>query len=295
MAKSRTQLTSSSIGLVPLNWKYSPDAMETYLTGIADYGFEGIQISGDQARSLDFLQLMESKSIQKAEQYLAIRCNLDGPTAASEPESIETIELAQAAGVEMLVFAVDGSEDRDVMAGRADQAEQLTSSGMQRLADDIDRYATLAKSYGMKCSFHPHAATYIESPTETRTLMNLLDPEKVGVCLDAGHWIVGGGDPVAAVAEYKSRITHIHVKDVSDDVLTKMLTGEFKTMHDAVFQGKLFVPAGQGLLNLEEFFKALNAIDYRGWLMSEQDSAYEPSEAASGISMAAIQAALAIG
>lgn len=293
MPKNRTQLTSSPIGLVPLNWKYSPDVMEKYLTGIADYGFEGIQISGDQAKSEKFLQLMESKNIQKAEQYLAIRCSLDGPTDSSEIESIETIELAKSAGVEMLVFAVDGSDDRDVMAGRADQAEQLTTAGMQKLADHIDRYATIAKSYGMKCSFHPHAATYIESPTETRTLMNLLDPEKVGVCLDAGHWIVGGGDPVAAVAEYKSRITHIHVKDVSEDVMNKMLVGEFRTMHDAVFQGKLFVPAGQGLLNLEEFFKALSAIDYRGWLMSEQDSAYEPSEEASGISMLAIQGALA--
>jgi hypothetical protein len=37
----------------------------------------------------------------------------------------------------------------------------------------------------------------------------------------------------------------------------------------------------------------LNAISYGGWLMSEQDSAWEPAEAASGISIVNMQAALA--
>lgn len=289
---TKTKLKLAPIGLVPLNWKYSPEYMDKYLSGIAGYGFEGIQISGDQAESVEFLELMVEKNIQKAEQYVAIRCNLDGPLLEAEQETAITLEQAKRAGVEMLVFAVDGSDDRDRLAGRPELAEKLTPSGMGKLATHIEKYALIAKSHGIKSSFHPHAATYIESPEETRILMGLLDSNSVGVCLDVGHWIVGGGDPIAAVAEYQNRITHVHVKDVSDEVLKKMITQEFKTMHDAVFSGKLFVPAGEGILNLPEFFSALNSIDYRGWLMSEQDSAYEPAESASGISMTNIQAAL---
>jgi sugar phosphate isomerase/epimerase len=54
----------------------------------------------------------------------------------------------------------------------------------------------------------------------------------------------------------------------------------------------LFVPAGTGLLNLRTLFLALEKVGFTGWLMSEQDSAWEPSEAASGISIANMKAAL---
>ncbi len=63
-------------------------------------------------------------------------------------------------------------------------------------------------------------------------------------------------------------------------------------MNIAVEDFKLFVPAGTGLLKMSELFHALNTISYAGWLMSEQDSAWEPAEAASGVSMANIKLAL---
>ena len=78
--------------------------------------------------------------------------------------------------------------------------------------------------------------------------------EKIGLCLDVGHWIVGGGDPVLAVAEYGHRISHVHVKDVSGDVLAKMISKEVETMGFAVDELKLFVPAGTGLLKVKELF-----------------------------------------
>ena len=63
-------------------------------------------------------------------------------------------------------------------------------------------------------------------------------------------------------------------------------------MHDSVMDEKLFVPAGTGVLDLHGVMDALRAINFTGWLMSEQDSAWAPSEAASGISFVNILAAL---
>jgi inosose dehydratase len=122
--------------------------------------------------------------------------------------------------------------------------------------------------------------------------MDLLDPSIVGLCLDVGHWIVGGADPIEAVDDYRNRITHVHVKDVSHEVLQKMLSGQIETMSLAVDEFKLFVPAGTGVLDLRSLFLALEKVGFTGWLMSEQDSAWEPSEAASGISIANMKAAL---
>ena len=288
----RKLLDSSPIGLVPLNWSYTPSKMSEYLSGIANYGFAGIQISVDQAESKDFLAEMDRSSIRPAEQYVAIRCDLEGPIIQSEEESRISVEAAKKAGVEMLVFAVDGSDDREQQAGRAESAEKLTSKGFQKLAEHIERFANLATSFGMKSSFHQHAATYIETPAETRNLMSLMDAQLVGVCLDVGHWLVGGGDPTEAVVEYAERITHVHVKDVNGQILQDLINGKYKTMHDAVYLDKLFVPAGEGVLNLSELFKSLERVNFSGWLMSEQDSAYEPSEQASLVSIKNIRSAL---
>ena len=285
-------LAHSKIGIVPLNWRYEPTKMQEFLSGIADYGFEGIQISGDQSESFAFLAEMKVRDIAPAEQYVAIRCGQDGPLLSSEAESRQTIEQAIVANVEMLVFAVDGTDDRDRCAGRAERGPQLSQGGFAQLASHVERFAALAAEHGVRSSFHPHAATYIETERETRLLMDLMDPLVVGLCLDVGHWIVGGADPVKAVNDYRNRITHVHVKDVSREVLQKMLSGNFETMSLAVEEFKLFVPAGTGILDLRKLFLALEEVAFTGWLMSEQDSAWEPSEAASGISIANMKAAL---
>jgi inosose dehydratase len=285
-------LSNSQIGIVPLNWKYDSTQKTKFLDGIASYGFTGIQISGEQALSAEFLELMKERGITSAEQYFAIRCDENGPLEGSEAESTKTIAQAAAAGVQILVIAVDGTADRDRCAGRADSGPQLSDVGFKRLAAQVESTARLAAAVGINSSFHPHAATYIETEAETERLFDLLDKNLVGMCLDVGHWIVGGGDPIAAVKIYGGRITHVHVKDVSPEVLTKLLSGELETMNIAVEDFKLFVPAGTGLLKMSELFHALNAISYSGWLMSEQDSAWEPAEAASGVSMANIKLAL---
>lgn len=285
-------LSDSQIGLVPLNWKYDTTRKAKFLDRIASYGFTGIQISGEQALSIEFLGLMKEHGIVSAEQYFAIRCDENGPLAGSDSESKQTISQAAAAGVQMLVIAVDGSAERDRCAGRADSGPQLNESGFKRLALQVESTARAAAADGIRSSFHPHAATYIESEAETQKLFDLLDEDLVGMCLDVGHWIVGGGDPIAAVKNYGRRITHLHVKDVNPEVLAKLLSGELETMNLAVEDFKLFVPAGTGLLRMSELFHELHALSYVGWLMSEQDRAWPPEEAASGISIANMRAAL---
>ena len=282
----------SPIGLVPLNWKYSPEKISQYLGGIAEYGFEGIQISLEQGRNPEFMAELKRLNIKVAEHYIAIRCTPEGPVAGFDHEYLDQIAFSKEFGVEMLVFAVDGSLDREKVAGRVSSKDSLTTAGLQALADYINELAAKAVAAGIACSFHPHAATYIETPEESAALMALLKPELMSVCLDVGHWLVGGGDPVAAVSTFGHRIAHVHVKDVSGDVLRTMIAGGYATMEEAVVTDKLFVPAGTGLLNLETLFNALNSIGYSGWLMSEQDSAFEPSEQASEISMKYIKEAL---
>jgi inosose dehydratase len=263
-----------------------------FLKRIAAYGFEGIQISVEQANSDSFLSQMKENKLATAEQYLDIACDENGPLATADAHSQEIVDAAIRAGVEMLVFAVDGTLERDIYAGRTHLGLHLNKNGYERLADHIAKYALQAKAAGVRSSFHPHAATYIETPEETRKLMALLDHDLVGMCLDVGHWIVGGGDPVQGVIEYGKRITHVHIKDVDPEVLKKLIAGEYEGMNVAVEDHYLFVPAGEGALDLPGLFKELAKIDFSDWMMSEQDKAREPAEEKSGVSMRNIKAAL---
>jgi inosose dehydratase len=94
------------------------------------------------------------------------------------------------------------------------------------------------------------------------------------------------------VIEYGDRVTHVHIKDVDPEILKKLIAGQYQGMHDAVENHYLFVPAGDGAINLSDFFNELEKIGFQDWMMSEQDKARDPAEEKSGISMHNIEAAL---
>ncbi len=286
------KLDKAKVGIVALNWKFEMASSADFLRRIAAYEFKGIQISVEQANSDQFLAQMKENGLATAEQYLDIACDENGPLPSADAHSQEIVDAAIRAKVEMLVFAVDGTLERDIYAGRTHLGPHLNENGYQRLADHITKYALKAKAAGVRSSFHPHSATYIETPEETRKLMALLDYDLVGMCLDVGHWIVGGGDPVQGVIEYGKRVTHVHIKDVDSEVLKKLIAGEYERMHVAVEDHYLFVPAGEGVLDLQGLFNELEKYGFSDWMMSEQDKAREPAEEKSGVSMRNIKAAL---
>ena len=271
------RLQGSKIGLVPLNWRFTDERKSEVIAKFAEYGFLGIQVSEKQANSSEYRNLFTKYSIAAAELYIAIKCDTKSIAENSDEETKRKIDAAKNANAEMIVFAVDGDAIRDQIASNAHQGPSLTPEGLSELAEHVNKWSKYSNSLGMHASFHPHAATYIETSEETAALFSKLD-ENVGLCLDVGHWLVGGGDPVAAVKEYNSRITHVHIKDVDPQVLAKLKAGKYEGMDIAVNQDKLFAPAGTGALDLDGLLDSLNQVGFSGWLMSEQDSAWEPSE-----------------
>jgi inosose dehydratase len=95
-----------------------------------------------------------------------------------------------------------------------------------------------------------------------------------------GHFLVGGGDPASAVAQYGPLIHHVHLKDVDGAVLARLRGGEIASFADAI-RARLFTELGNGLLDLRGVLAQLGEIGYDGWLMVEQDSSWlAPAEAA---------------
>ena len=181
------------------------------------------------------------------------------------------IELLAAAGAGVLVLAEAGDAKRSAVAGRvpADGTLGFDEGAWTRFSAGAETIARRAADHGLVTAFHPHAATYVETPAEIDTLLAHTDPSLVGLCLDTGHAVYGGGDPVAIARRHASRIRHVHLKDVRTRVLARAASGELD-FAEAVAAG-VFAPLGAGDVDLRGTLGALRDAGYDGWLVVEQD------------------------
>lgn len=264
-------LHACPVGLVPMGWPDPTDDLDGFLRQVEKLGYAGIQFGDPGPEPAAIRERFQAHGVELAERYFPIRCTVDGPAPDALEEGIAHLGHVRDLGGRMLVAAIDGSPDRDGFAGRAVDAPGLTSGGWRDLLALLDVLATRAVDAGVDVTFHPHAGTYVETPDETDRLLEYTDPERVGLCLDTGHWIVGGGDPIAAIGAYGPRLRHLHLKNVDGDILAGLRDGVVGGLTAAVEQ-VVFGPLDRGVLPLTAFVDHLGASGYRGWLMVEQDS-----------------------
>lgn len=286
MPRSDGLLASNPIGLVPIHWSTPLPRPDHLLAEIRRLGFDGVQL-GDQLEGEGPIgpDLLARHQLRVAEVYAALPCSRSGPGEEALDIGRSRLERLKEMGGDMLVASLAGSHDRDEVAGRADSqsAPALTQSGWGRLSELLEQLAAATTESGHRLSFHPHAGTYVETPAEIDRLLAEVEESQVGLCLDTGHSMVGGGDPVAMIDAYRDRLTHVHLKDVSAATLGVLRSGEISGLEEAV-EARIFCPLGSGTLDLAGVLIGLDRIGYEGWLMVEQDSSWEPPAEASAIS-----------
>ena len=272
------------IGAVPIVWNNVDIAelrvgtrADAILDDIARLGYDGCQLGLGFPEGEALRSTLASRELRLAEVYVSISATVDGPTESALDEVRERLRLLVAGGGEVFCVALDGSPDRDVAAGHAtdEDTSQMTDAGWDRLVALLRTVAAETRGAGARIAFHPHAGTYVETPAEVDRLAAAIDADTLPFCLDVGHYLVGGGDPVAALRQLGARVTHVHLKDVDPGVLDRLRRRDVGSFGDAVRQ-RLFTELGSGLLDLDGVLAALAERDYRGWLMVEQDSGWPP-------------------
>ncbi len=282
-------LADCPIGTVPILWNNvdladlrAVTSADAVLDEIARVGYEGTQ-SGNGFPEGDALRTaLRDRDLRLAEVYASIPCTVDGPTAEALDLTRRRLSLLHDGGGEVLVVALDVSPGRIETAGRAGGADvpRLTDRGWERLAELVSTLAGEANALGHPVAWHQHAGTFVETPAELDRLLGLINAGLLGICLDVGHYVVGGGDPVEAIRRYGARIVHVHLKDIDPTVLDALRGAELGGFLDGI-RGRLFTELGAGILDLRAVLSALVRIGYRGWLVVEQDSCWgPPSEAA---------------
>jgi inosose dehydratase len=169
-----------------------------------------------------------------------------------------------------------GSPARAQYPGRAvdDHALGWDDAGWERFAGTLARIVERCRERGYEPTFHPHTATYVEAPWEIARLLDLSD---VGVCLDTGHLLIGGGDPVAAVTSWGKRINHVHLKDARSDVVQGIVRDAAPVQE--IWRRRAFCRLGDGDVALDQVLEELRENSYDGWLVVEQDIIPDPADA----------------
>lgn len=182
--------------------------------------------------------------------------------------------LLSALGAKLLVLSDCQTPRRRSLAGHVPvngseslAAEQWKSVGA--IVADIER---VAAEFGLSLVFHPHVATFVETPFEVERFFDSVAATGMGLCLDTGHCVYGGGDPTGEARKYRSLLRYVHIKDINPGVLGEARRKNFD-FEQAVGAG-VFSGIGQGCIDFDGFFRYLFASDYSGWMIVEQDVIY---------------------
>ena len=142
---------------------------------------------------------------------------------------------------------------------------------------NLRRLETIVSEAGLQTALHPHWGMAIEKGSH---IERLLESSDVGLCLDTGHVYLAGTDPVDIARAARGRVLHVHLKDV-DPVRAEGVRRGDVPFRESVIDG-LFVPLGEGGVDIAGVIATLERDGYRGWYVLEQDVSLtaEPSPGA---------------
>jgi len=178
------------------------------------------------------------------------------------PAVKKELESYKAAGAKVLVLAANSGID-----GYDAKLPVLTDDDWQILFNNLNRLQQIAAEVGVKAVLHPHVGTMIETQDH---VMRVVAGSTIPFCLDTGHMIIGGTDPVAFAQDHAGRVAHSHLKDVDLSWAKKVQNNEL-SYYDAVVQG-MYRPLGQGDVDIRAIVRSLIKSGYTGWFVLEQDN-----------------------
>jgi sugar phosphate isomerase/epimerase len=207
--------------------------------GIASYTFRKF----DQAHLIEFMKELKTPYLNLKDVHL--------PMTPADQVAAHAAEY-RAAGMTLtaagtIYFAKD--DDNDIRS----KFEYVKAAGIPIIVGSptrevLPRVEKFVKEYDIKLAIHNHGTEDKQwpSPLDVLAAVKSMD-SRIGCCIDVGHTMRTGTDPVAAIKKVGPRLFDIHIKDLAD--------GKVKESQVAV---------GDGVMPVPGIFKALIDIGYKG-------------------------------
>jgi inosose dehydratase len=267
------------VGNAPVSWGvYEADRpnppFAQVLDAIARAGYEGTELGpygylptepGSLGREL------AARGLGLGSSFVPIPLEDESGREAALAHALQVARLLASQGVQELIVADDEDAHRARIAGRVTNGNAGWSDAQWRAAaGTLDALARrLHDELGMSVVVHHHAGTFVETPAEVDRLLAETDPARVGLLLDTGHYVYGGGDPLELLETHGPRVRYVHLKDVRGSELQRVRSSDV-TMDEAWRRG-VFCPLGEGVVDFPRVVEALRARGYEDWLIVEQD------------------------
>jgi inosose dehydratase len=169
-----------------------------------------------------------------------------------------------AAGADTLILAAaTGSESYEEIV-------ELDDCAWKELFENLSSAEEIASRYGITVVVHSHYGTVIESDDQ---LWRFLEGCDTGLCLDTGHLVIGGSDPVEVAEQAADRVKHVHLKDVDRGVAGRL--GEREIGFEEAARSGAFRPLGEGDVDIGRLVELLEGTGYSRWYVLEQDIVVE--------------------
>jgi inosose dehydratase len=180
-------------------------------------------------------------------------------------------KLISEAGARLLVLADMTTPERNATSGRRSDANQISWSEdeWQAAAAAIREILKTCRALGLRVAFHHHVGSHVETPEEIDRLFSLFPPDELGLCLDTGHYVYGGGDTIEFLEKQVARVWCVHLKDMYDKKAAEARQQKMN-FHQAVRHG-VFAPLGKGSIDFPRVISLLQRGNFDGWAVVEAD------------------------
>jgi inosose dehydratase len=137
------------------------------------------------------------------------------------------------------------------------------SSRWARIERTVGELTEQCGQRGYQAVLHNEVGTQLASQDE---VVRVLESTAAALCLDTGHLVAAGGDPVAILDRWRDRVTHVHLKDARPAPDGQPFTDAMQ-----LWEGDVFCPLGAGQGRVDAILDSLRSGGYAGWIVVEQD------------------------
>ncbi|HEY4889862.1 MAG TPA: sugar phosphate isomerase/epimerase [Candidatus Dormibacteraeota bacterium] len=152
-------------------------------------------------------------------------------------------------------------------AGGAEHGIVLSNAEWAHLLHSIGSVQHVCARHKLRLAVQPRFGSTIQGPED---IERLLVGSEAGICLDLGHLILAGADPIEVLELAAGRIQHVQLNDI-DARVADQVREHGEDYAEAISLG-LFKPLGEGSGRVDRVVEALRSSKYRGWYTLRQET-----------------------
>ena len=262
------------------------------LDELRDTGYVGTEL-GDwgymPTDPTDLREELEWRNLVMVGAFVPVALKYQNKHASGEADALKVARLlaavADAGGrapihrglLPLVILADDNGIDpvRTQYAGRVRSEMDLIPAEWEIFARGAERIARAVRDEtGLPVAFHHHCAGYVETPEEIARLLDMTDPDLLGLVFDTGHYLYGmglvdGQRVLDGLDRFGERIRHVHFKDCQPQIAQRARTEGWDYFTSV--QHGVFCELGLGAVPFAAIAEWLGVRGYQGWIVVEQD------------------------